>query len=60
MREEMTHNIDILLNTNLEGITKPLYKFLEIDRKEKNERTDRNNPRQDRFEIQNKNLIQNK
>ena len=54
MREEMVHNLDILLNTNLDGITKSLHKFVEIDRKEKNERVDRLNNRPERFEIANK------
>jgi len=54
MREDMVHNLDILLNTNLDGITKSLHKFVEIDRKEKNERVDRINNRPERFEIANK------
>lgn len=58
MAEEMAHNLDILLNTNLEGIAKSLHKFVEIDRKDKNERQDRINTRAERFDIHNKNMIQ--
>jgi hypothetical protein len=54
MGEEMAHNLDILLNTNLEGITKSLHKFVEIDKKDKNERQERINQRNERFEMQTK------